>query len=173
MAEPTDHIWLQLATFAQGASHDADRLNVGEVIGRVDLETDDPDAPAEMPVFDYAVQFVVMLAAEDPPPDPVEVTLQFTGPAGTRAGHGTAAMNFGVLPRAVNLMGMTLRLSAEGRYWMSVEVGDRTLTRVPLDVAYRRASSTPATSSRTSSSSGRSAPPRTSGRRRRQPSRAQ
>jgi hypothetical protein len=160
-----DGLWLQLATFSTTAVQEAEQLLVGDVVGRVEVVIDDPNAPSEMPVVDYGVRFVVMLAAEVPPDEPVTLTLTLARPDEYVIGRGQVELNFRGLPRASLLMPITLRLSAEGRYWMTIALEHRVLTRVPLDVAYSSSRPASALDSGQSTHSGGTRKRRSSARR--------
>ena len=130
-------IWLQIATFADGAHQEGDLLYAGSIVGRVEVVAETESAPAAMPTFDHDVLFVLMLAAEYPSRRVATVATEFLRPNGESAGRREIRIHFADRIRASAIIRARLRLAAEGTYWMNVSIDDTLVTRVPLEVAYR------------------------------------
>lgn len=140
MEAPPKGPYLQAALFCERVLEEKDGVSsIIRVIDQVTHTVAGPDAPENLPPFNYALQMVVMLKQGEARGRKT-FTIIMEGPDGLRRELGTGTAHFMGGPH----QGANIRLDLnplfqqEGLYWFDFLLEGQVMTRMPFNVQYQR-----------------------------------
>lgn len=132
--------YLLVACLCENVIQRADQvLTLVNIIDRVTISSQSPNAPETMPATNWQAYLVVIIKAGRAR-GRYEMRIVPERPDGTSGGATTLSVNFeGEDDRGVQLVTrMVLALSQEGLHWFKIYLGGELLTKLPLRLLYSR-----------------------------------
>ncbi|MBI5285287.1 MAG: hypothetical protein HY874_09360 [Chloroflexi bacterium] len=140
MEAPPKGPFVQVAAFCDRVLEDKDgTLSLIRIIDQVHHQVMGPDAPRDMPPFQYELAGVVCLKPGDAL-GRMNFEIVMERPDGTRKMGGSGSIHFpGGANNGVNVpLRLNVMFEQEGLYWFDIVMEEQLLTRMPVMVNYSR-----------------------------------
>ena len=131
--------YIQAALFCELVLDEKDSVkSLIRIIDRITIEARGPDVPSTMPVIQRDLIGVLMFKSGEAR-GAVSITVTLTRPSGLTdpepIWQGSPHFEGGTRGNNI-ILNMRTRFSEPGPYWYNIYVGDRLVTKMPLEIVY-------------------------------------
>ena len=137
--------YVQAALFCEYVIREVDNtVSLVRVVDRITHTESGPNTPEDLPSFTYRLKAVLMIKGGGAR-GRSNLVVRMEQPSGLMTDLATATLQFTGAPSSgvTSVLDMTISFEQEGLHWFDVEVDGLLLSRMPLEIHYRRITTGP------------------------------